>query len=167
MTGPSRFLNERRLLPRKIYTSRHIHYSSARRISTIPRSRTHAPSPLLLSLLRAHRLALQPSTTGRSEIPGEKADEAPLVVAASRPRLMSAAPNGPPEGVLRQQRATPDQPAQEPPDLRHRQRQEIGAQAGPLFSSPAACRRVTARNACAKRQSVMWRCQPSQRRTSY
>ena len=79
---------------------------------------------------------------------GEKADEAPLVVAASRPRLMSAAPNGPPESVLRRQRATPDQPAQEPPDqpaqeppdLRRRRRQEIGAQAGPSCSVPVDVR---------------------------
>src|SRR5690242_1081341 len=64
--------------------------------------------------------------------------------------------------LLRREREQP----QEPPHLRHRQRDELGLCAP--FSAPAlAAARVTSRKAWASRQSVTWRCQPAQDRTSY
>lgn len=58
-----------------------------------------------------------------------------------------------------------DQDAEQAPHLRRGERDQVAE--APFLSSLFAAARVTSRKACASKQSVIWRYQPSQRRTSY
>jgi len=79
---------------------------------------------------------------------------------------LALAPPGRPGEVETLLRHGTGQDAQQAPHFRRRERDQI---VSPPFLAVAsfAVARVTSRKAWASKHSVIWRCQPSQRRTSY
>jgi len=94
--------------------------------------------------------------------------EAALVVAAAGLGLLASSPARPGQHGRGRRHGGPDEPPQEAAHLGHGQRDQRGGAQGiaPPFSAPAARARTTVRNAWANSARVLWRYQPSQRRTS-
>ncbi len=74
--------------------------------------------------------------------------------------LMGSPPAGPGADRVRRARGDPDEPDEEPPDFRDRDRDVVGTGRPPVFRAPI----VNAANAT--RARVIWRYQPCQLRTS-
>ncbi len=92
---------------------------------------------------------------------------APLpVVTSSCECLMGPSPLRPAQRRFEPRQPAPEQPHQQPTDLRHRQTDQPAAVLRLFLGASSATVLTTARTAWASNASVTWRCQPARLRTS-